>query len=327
MNNQIAIIVTVNDLKTFHGGSLSGIKKKIGYIDQFLILYETVKKNWTTTNYNFQFYLFHSIPFSEEVKKRLEKTDVIVTLVNYLKHKTKIRPIAYSYDIACDFRLILDVDMIALNNPVFDLSQDFQAMYGGNKYNKKQWEDICDFLDVKMPKYPIYKKKEGTYTSWSVEEMYLYDTHQIKEKIFPYFNNGAILIRNSIAKKFVSNWEKKREKYMHYVKNTQNIDIDFEGQDIVGIVLNDISTNWKPFSVGFNFPLQEKFEKTRELLINTNTNASFLSLLHYINIDEEKKWSNLIFKEFLGVRKKYYGDSKFKIFYKYVMYLAKRIVN
>jgi hypothetical protein len=327
MNSKIAIIVTVNDIKTFHGGSLSGIKKQISYIDQFLILYETVKKNWTTPNYVFEFYLFHSIPFSEEVKNILKKTDVTVTLVNYEKHKTKIRPVAYFYDIECDYRLVLDVDMIAVDNPVFDLNLDFQAMYGGNKYNKEQWEEICEFLNVTMPQYPIFKKEAGAYNSWSVEEMYLYNTYQLKEKIFPYFNNGAILIKNDISKKFVSNWEEKREKYMHYVKNTQNIEIDFEGQDIVGVVLNDISSNWKPFDVGFNFPLQEKFEKTKHLLKNTKTNASFLSLLHYINIDKESKWSNLIFKEYLQVRKKYYGDSKLQVFYKYILYLTNRLIK
>lgn len=321
----VSIVLPVNDIKVFHGGSRSGLKKKISYFDQFLILYESIKKNWVETSFEYNIYLLHSIEFTAAKKKILKKLDVTVLMVDYPKHQTKIRPMAYQIDIFCDYRLVLDVDMIALSKPNFDFECDFQAMYGGNKFNKRQWQEICAFLNCSFPSFPILKLEEGTYTSWGINEMYLYQTGQINQKLFPYFNNGAILIKNSLSHKFVDKWEASRELYTKYVKLNFNQDIDLEGQDVIGVVLNNLSLNWKPFDIGINFPLQEHFSSSKKMMKIKNTKN--ISLVHYINLDKNFRWSNMIFWKYLKVKSKFYGISYFNMLQSYSLFLFNFLVK
>ena len=314
----IAIIITVNDIENFHGGSKEGIKRRISYFDQFLILYQSIKEKWISNHFSYKMYLLHSIEFSNKKREILRSIDVKTILVNYPQHTTKIRPMAYYQDIECDFRLVLDVDMLAMGNPTFNFNCDFQAMYGGNKYNEEQWFEICRYLDCNFPNYPILKKEKGNYKSWSVEEITLYQKGKINERLFPYFNNGAILIKNAISIDFVKKWEVSRELFTKYVKENFNLEIDMEGQDIVGIVLNNTSSNWMPFEIGFNYPLQESFSNSKSLLDVKNES---LSLVHYINIKDNFRCSNIIYKKYLKVQRQYYGISIFQIIREYIKFL------
>lgn len=320
----IAIIITVNDILNFHGGSRSGIKKEISYFDQFLILYYSIKKHWCSEDFRYQIYLVHSIEFTEEKKMILDSIDVHTTLVNYPKHKTKIRPMAYYLNIDCDYRLVLDVDMLAMGKPKFDFSCDFQAMYGGNKYNMEQWKEICNLLECDFPNYPILKNNRGSYNDWSINEMYLYQIGKIHKKVFPYFNNGAIFIKNTLALEFVKKWEDSRELFSKYVKEKFDVDIDLEGQDVIGIVLNDISKNWKPFERGFNFPIQESFDTSKELLEKQSKKG--LSLVHYINVTDNIKWSNIIYLKYLKVRRKHYKLTIFQAVAEYLKFFKKNLL-
>lgn len=299
----ISIIIAFNDLKSFHGGSKNGIKEKIDYFNQFLMLYESVNENWGRNNFNYNFYVVHSIPFSDDRLKILESLNLNIVLVNYDKHKTKIRPMCYKIPIECDYRLVLDTDMIALKEPNFNFKYDALALYGGNKYNKSQWKKICQILGCQMPKKKVRIFRKGKYNEWSIKEHYLYHMGKIKDEKFPHFNNGAILIKNDLTPKFVNYWENYRRLYTEYVKKEFNMDIDLEGQDVVGLAINQSTNNWSLFEKGFNFAIQEKLIEGKKLI---NEYSNIPSLLHYINVTSENKYYDQINFFYEKILKKYY---------------------
>lgn len=211
----------------------------------------------------------------------------------------------YSVPIDCDFRLVLDVDMYAMSEPNFNFSKDALAVYGGNKYTKEQWQSICGYLGAEMPKQRILNQEAGTYKSWRFTEHFLYQTGKFRKRKFPYFNNGAILIRNGVSQQFVQLWEQYRTKYSAYVKKQFDIDIDLEGQDVVGLAIANTTSNWSHFPKGFNLVIQERFDIGKKLV---HVFKGTLSLLHYIQMTNKNKHYALI-KDMHGrVRQKYYSQ-------------------
>lgn len=301
---KVAIVLPFNDIDTFQGGSRKGLKSSISYFDQFLVLYESILKNWKKKAFDYNIYVLHSIPFSPQKQRILSRLDVNVIPVKYKNHPLKIRPMAYLEEIDCDFRLILDVDMYVLNQPKFDFEADAQAMYGGNKYSHNQWVNICEYLKCKMPSQEVLVKEDGSYRSWSYNEHFLYNSGSLSDRIFPYFNNGAILIKNGLAPKLAQRWDELRTLYTEYVKQTQHLDIDLEGQDVMGVAINSITENWKPFSIGMNFILQSRFEESKKL--QEFIPAEEISLFHYINPEADSPYYQIVLDEYNMVRKKHY---------------------
>lgn len=299
----IAIVIALNDLDLFHGGSRNGLKSEISYFDQFLMLYDSIQKNWKKEYFDYYFVLIHSKPFKEEKQQILDKLNLNVLKVDYPFHEVKIRPMCYSIPLECDFRLVLDVDMLAFKEPNFDFSFDAQAMYGGNKYNKKQWNEICETLSCNYPKFSIKKWKPGKYNEWIFHEHYVYQSGKKKKKMFPYFNNGAILINNNLSSHFSEVWDEMRKKYTFYVKEKFNLDIDLEGQDVVGLAINQVTSNWNIFMQGMNFILNDSFP----LGIKLNKDyKGDLYLLHYINIKIDNPYFDVLNKQYQLIKIKYY---------------------
>lgn len=299
----VAIIIALNDLNVFHGGSRNGLKSEISYFNQFLMLYDSIRNNWKKKYFDYYFVLIHSKPFTKEKKQILEKIDIKVLNVTYLFHELKIRPMCYSIPLECDFRLVLDVDMLAIKEPNFDFRYDAQAMYGGNKYNKRQWRDICKTLNCDYPKLSNKKWKSGKYNEWNFKEHYLYQSGKCTKRRFPYFNNGAILIKNDLSYEFAEIWDEMRKKYTIYVKDKFNLDIDLEGQDVVGLAINKTTSNWNIFMQGMNFILQDSFE------LGIRLNQKYKGeryLLHYINVKKENPYYEVLEKQYKRIKNKYY---------------------
>jgi hypothetical protein len=304
MKPLISIVIPLNELKSFNGGSLNGVKSEINYFIQFLMLYESINQNWKKTSFDYNFYLIHSIPFSDKNQEILDKLDIKQVYTQYKRHKTKIRPICYELEIDCDFRLVLDVDMLALSEPNFDFNKDFQAMYGGNKYNKSQWRKISKYLKCDMPNESVRIFKKGIYNKWTFKEHYLYQIGVTKKKKFPFFNNGAILVKNNFSYDFSCLWDDYRASYTEFVKKEFNINIDLEGQDVVGLAINQLTQNWGVFEPGFNFIIQDKFDEGEKLVRNFKKQVS---LLHYIHATKTNKYYPIIKEHYNRVVKKYYN--------------------
>ncbi|MGG7036600.1 MAG: hypothetical protein ACI7YS_15595 [Flavobacterium sp.] len=304
--HKVAIVITFNDIQKYTGGSRAGLKEKISYFDQFLILYESICTTWKKEKFDYEFHILHSIPFTKKKQRILEnlRGGVTVKMVTYPPHRDKIRPMAYYLDVDCDYKLVLDVDMLALKEPDFDFSVDAQAMYGGNKYNPNQWQKVCEHLNCDFPKDLIIKQDEGHYREFGIKEYFLYHTDPNCPKMFPYFNNGAIFIRNSLSKELAKVWEGYRASYTEFVKKEFNTNIDLEGQDVMGLAIHNVAKEWLPFQRGFNFILQEKFEDGVAILRNHEDQAV---LLHYINVPKESTFYGAILNGYKEVQRKYYS--------------------
>lgn len=307
----VAIIMAFNDVEIFHGGSRSGIKSGISYFDQFLMLAESIREKWREKNFTYRIVALHSQPFNDAREDILHQMGVDVIRVDTEalpwdcgKQKLKIRPAAYMLNFDCDFRLILDVDMLAIAEPKFDFRKDIQATYGGNKYSQREWKAICNYLDCEMPRFPsLIKIYRGNYGEWSFLEHYLYQTGYVKKRIFPYFNNGAILVRNDLAEKLGTCWLEYRKRYTKYILENKGLDIDQDGQDVIGLAINQITDNWGALPRGCNFMLQEKFYLGRRMINRSNDIAS---LVHYINLSEGNRYYEMVESRYRKIRAKYY---------------------
>jgi len=308
----VVIITPFNEIEKFEGGSRSSIKEQISYFDQFLILYSSIIENWKDVDFKFSFLVLHSIPFKKKKQKILNKLDKLDSkLVTYELHPTKIRPLAYLIDIDCDYRLVLDVDMYALKKPTFNFNVDAQAMYGGNKYNNEQWEKICAFIGADKPKQKNLKKDKGGVTFWKIDNHVDYHLKGFETPIFPYFNNGAILIKNCFSKNLGKTWEEYKKKYINYINLNEKVKHQVSaGQNMIGLAIDNVVNSWLPFSPGFNFILQDKFTEGRKLIEEFSIDN--VELFHYINVPKNSIYEKIILEKYKLIRKKYY--SKWQIF-------------
>lgn len=310
---RVAICVSINDIKIAKGTNLSGIKKKLSYTEQFLMLYYSIKENWY---FNYKIYLFHSRPFENYNLKKLEKLDITLKYINV--KNLLIRPESYLVNLNCDYRLVLDCDMIALKNPNFNFNYDAQAMYGNFNYkalpekifknlglekpneNKyMNYEIIKSINYLKLPKNSNLVKNFNNNDLWSPLNSNLINNFY-KEKIdynkkyYPIFNHGAILINNKYSR-FIGN------KLLLYKKNFKTNN----GQNVIGYIINHITkNNWTHFNKGFNFT----YNIDRLQLLTPNKkkyidNEENLELFHYININKE----SIYYKKYI---KKYYDFVK-----------------
>ena len=298
----VALMFALNDIDYFHGGSRSGIKAEISYLTQFLMLRESIRRSWLGAGFSFDFHILHSIDFDTQKTAMLtQMEDVTLTRAKYRGHPLKVRPACYTTPVDCDYKLILDVDMLAIGIPDFDFKKDVQAAYGGNKYNEKQWQEICKHLDCPMPQHAILQTDDGHYHNWNFQEPRLMHEGKLAQRLFPYFNNGAVLIKNEIAPTVGELWDQYRIAYSDFIQERQGINIDLEGQDVIGLAVNALSENWSCFAPGINLCINDNFEESRRLCPDA---AETASLIHYINCTEGSEFYDVIW-EYESIVRKY----------------------
>lgn len=264
------------------------IKRNIDLVSQLIILFKSIKKNWT--NFEYDFYCFYNIniKWSEEDKKRIsEYKDIHLIGVNEPDYpsvpwQTRIPCFIHKLNKIGTHRLVLDCDMIALKNPEFDLNVDWQCMFGGNLINNKYIDfmlkkynfNLESILDKKLIKKDLFKNYIDNKNSW--------------KNLYPYFNVGAVLIKENLCNKLISIWKPTYELILEntWPSNLNNKEVrHISIQYTLSFSLLKTSSNWKPFEPGFNYLLKsydvEKFKKEN------------ISLVHYCGINAEKIAKNL----------------------------------
>ena len=119
---------------------INTVNKKIDIVSQFIILYNSIKQNW---NFDLKINLFYNknYSFNDVDIKRLSVLDIDMFAVDPDNKSTPymIRCNALTHNLRQidTHRLLLDCDMIALGEPNFDLSCDWQAMFAGGVLDKK----------------------------------------------------------------------------------------------------------------------------------------------------------------------------------------------
>jgi hypothetical protein len=301
MKPHIAIIYNFNDVDgLFAGGSNTGIKKEISYFHQFLLSYNSIKENWSTEKFTYEFFVIHTKPFELKNKKVLNTlTDVTVVEVKEPFDGTGLRCLAFDIDITCDYRLVLDNDTIALKTPNFDFTKDALVTYGGSVYNQNCYKFLCEHLGIKVPKEKPFC--DAGYLEWNTAEYEIYYRKNPKSRLFPALNAGALLLKNELSKEFA-------EKLLDGVPKIPSFAKKYGGrsvkvlQPIYGIVLNDVTDNWAPFEKGFNYIVSHK-KGIQDVIRGYKGN---IYLVHYINYSSDDILNLNILEKLKKIKSKYY---------------------
>lgn len=256
--------------------------RNIDLVSQLIILYKSIKKNWN--NFEYDFYCFHNknILWSDEDKKRIsEFKDLNLISVDYPDHnnvpwQTRIPCFIYPLKNKGTHRLVLDCDMIALKNPEFDFNVDWQCTFAGSLINDK-------YINYMLKKYnfDLDHILNKNYIKKNLLQNY-YNNPNSWKNIYPYFNAGAVLIKEKLTNKLISHWKPTYDLVLEksWPSNLNNKDIrHISGQYTLTFSLLATSNNWKPFKPGFNYLIKsydiKKFKKKN------------ISLVHYCGINAE----------------------------------------
>lgn len=267
----IDIILTLNEIdvedypqigymtKTFRG-------KTVSLIDQAEILIKSIKKNWHFPN---KIFVFHSLPMSYNARDRLRTAGAKVLrqqhdIASFGAIENRITALICKPSVNSTHRLILDVDMIALENLELDLDQD--AMVGLSGYNvlpEKDWRYICMVCGVDMPMGKILDVPESPWREYA----------HGNRGYFPCFNAGPLMISNA----FVATIVDKVIDYMILVKGSSLSDFirgTFAYTIAVSLAIVKYTDNWCLFPAGVNFLLP---------LLSPNEYHGKIYLLHYLS--------------------------------------------
>ncbi len=253
----IMIMCTPNYNKAKYQGA---VKRPISVVEQFVVLYHSIQKNWTFPN---RITLLHTKEFNDHDLNMLTKLDIdmVHTKPDIELVSWTCRCQCYSIDtkIKGTHRLVMDCDMIALKNPEFDWDADFQAAYGGGIFFSRHVVDfICDKYNLKKPTQFIQGKK------------LCQDYYQKKgTKFFPYFNNGCVFIKEEFSAKLAELWmptlELRHKSGWKGCKSPPNNREHWGGQIGIGLALYTLTDNWEPLPYGCNYLAKiitlEKFGK------------------------------------------------------------------
>ena len=311
-NFKLAIIVNLNIIKKCKNkfSIKEDLKKNFDYLHQFYFLYKSIKKY--LKNINYKIYILNTIPFTKKINNVLKKMGVIVK-TEKSDHPLFNRPESYIININCDYRMILDADTLFVSEFSIEMidyikSKDAMGMYGHRNFNDKYYRKICNILDIKIPKEINQTKKNLNNGQWTIKNTYKYNNknYDMEKRLFPYFNNGAIIVKNEISNKIGRLWKKNRNKLTRLGYNNfgQN------GELTIGLTINHITDNWGPLPKGFNLVLSVMTKRYQNLnvekilgvkpilihwqLLNINSNIYKKYAGNIINTKNTDEFNNLL---------------------------------
>ena len=245
------------------------LKKNFDYLYQFLFLYESIKIHLKDIDYTI--YVLTTRPHTI-IANKLKELGVIM-LTKPCDHPLYNRPQSYIMDVKCDYRLIMDADTLFCNEFTADIidqikEKDALGMYGHRNINYDFYNKICNQLEIKIPKEIEETKQYLNNKHWTTRNSYLYNdkNYNTNERLFPYFNNGAIIVKNEFSKKIGLLWKELRDKLTKfgYFNKGPN------GELSIGLAINHITKNWGPLPKGFNLVLScETKDRYRNLKVET----------------------------------------------------------
>ena len=281
-------------------GKIGAVKKKynnkkLSYVEQFIVFYHSIKKNWTLP---YRINLLHSLNFSKKDRKILNSLDINLIKVRpddpNFKHICRWRCYVVPLKKPGTHRLLLDIDMIALKDPVFNYNLDIQVSVGETiRFKKPMIDFVCKKYGYEIPK--------GKLQGCPFREYYL----ENKKDMFPYLNNGAVLIKNSFIKKFAPHFKatvklfKKEEwKTWKNYKNITRFHRHFSRQILLGIIVVNLTKKWDYFPKGFNY--------LGKVLSLNKFDINQVTLYHYLGTNGQKE-ALKYFKQYFFVLDKYNG--------------------
>lgn len=227
---------------------INTVNKSIDMVSQFILLYNSIKTNW---HFDYRINLFHNknINFNVSDLKRLKNLDIDIYSIEPDYHKTpymlRCNAMTHKLEEIGSHRLLLDCDTVALREPTFDLSCDWQAMYANSVVEERFYNYINATFSYNID---LKNKIKGKLFS-------MYCAGKDNDIFFPHFNAGAILIKEKLCDEF-KRYVIPSYKISHDTKvpdNIKHIGVQYGAS----FSLIKISNNWKPFEPGFNFLAKE----------------------------------------------------------------------
>ena len=281
----IAICTCFNDVDHLSNRkrSKNSVKSFLTYTQQFEILYESIKKNLKSVNY--KIYIFNTIPFSSKLNTNYQDKGIIV-LTRQSDHKYYNRPEIYLENIECDYKLVLDVDTIIVNDFGPDIinyikKYDCMGTYGYRNINKNSYIQILKKLKLKIPTEINLLKNNNNYKWTNVGTYSLNlnknDSNHITRK-FPYFNNGCIIVKNEKSYELGKLWKIKRNEA---TLEKLLINKGQCGELTIGLCINHLFDNWNHCPKGFNLVCSQGTEKYLNLEVENFTKPY---IIHYVDV-------------------------------------------
>lgn len=240
------------------------VYKKIDLLDQFLMAYNSIKKNWKTLNYDISLFYNKDYPFNKKDYEKLNKLNINIIPCepdhDKIPYLCRNSALTYNLPKTGTHRLILDTDILFLKEPIFDTSKDWQAMFAGSA----NLSDI-EYINKKYN----YNLNLKNYIRKDLFLNYIKNPN-IYKQLFPHFNAGAFLIKEELCEKFVISYKKAWE--LSFDKNISKYGNHIGIQYAQSFALIKLSENWKPFIPGINYLGKsydiEKFGKENIILFH-----------------------------------------------------------
>ena len=311
-----------------------GCVKEIDVVTQAILLCNSINQNWKSFTYDISLVYNKNIKWSDSDWNRITE----LKFLNFISIETPDHPdLPWQTRIPCfthqlknkgTHRLVLDCDMIALEEPEFDLSCDWQAMYsisgqlphkvfkGYSLYEKcngncfdvseNQKNEIKDFLkknNFNLSKSCLEYEKKNL-QKCHIHTEYHHNNNINYETLYPHFNFGAILLRENLCQKFA-------EYYiigyrLKEIGLTPHCALEYVGS----YILKTLSDNWKPFNPGFNL-LSPCFTRDK---INYLLRENKISLIHYPGSHDLEEFKYSIFSVINDEYEKTYGESLLNLY-------------
>lgn len=254
------------------------VTKRIDIVTQFIMLYNSIKKNWSHMDYRISLFHNKDYPFNDADTKRLSELDIDIYAVEPDNPKTificRCNAFIHKLKEIGTHRLLLDTDMLALGDPNFDLGVDWQAGFAGSVLPINQYEYINKTFD--------YNLELSTTIKGSLFSRYM--SGESPKNFFPHFNGGVFLVKEELCETFA---EYTRRAYE--INNDPAVSYSLKHIGVqygASFSLMKTSKNWKPLDRGVNFLAKEysieKFGKENiKLLHYCGSNAETIVMKHF----------------------------------------------
>ena len=249
---------------------INTVPKSIDVVSQFIILYHSIVKNWTSFDYHINLFYNKHIPFNEDDMKRLSELEIDIFPVEPDYDKTpymlRCNGLTHKLKNKSSHRLLLDCDTIAVSEPSFNLLRDWQAMYANSVISKKYYEYINRKFNYNID---LDNKVTGPLFTKYIK------TGDHKD-FFPHFNGGAILIKEGLCQIF-KEYTTPSYEISHDIRlphDIRHIGVQYGAS----FALAKMSRNWEPFEKGFNYLIKSATITGYGL---TKFGKQNIKLLHY----------------------------------------------
>lgn len=290
---RVAVCVALNDASTpamvCKPLQSPSMKTSMTWIEMYVMMVQTIRDKWINPAYVFTHHVFHTHPLSPFATHVLEALGDIHVHHMPCDNTAYNRPLIYQTEIECDYRFVLDCDTLAVDDLDFNLQEmpAVMGMLGGEGLWPHRVQQLCTQLGLKQPKEPLLfpAKPRSTnpyYPEWSGREMVHYHYNVLNTRPFPYFNNGAIVVRNDIAKELGVAWYRARAQCAKKRLTTHNgqENIGLAGQLTIGLCINHVTDDWGVLPRGFNLAIGTL---TKRLAAYPGKKY----LVHYIALDHQ----------------------------------------